>query len=227
MWDRPKDVSVLIDKLLADPRFGPRIDTTRTGVAGFSLGGYTALATVGARLSYAQWKSFCAAKPADPNCNLPPESKFKTTEAQRLVDQDERVKKAVAQSHESFRDARVTAAFAIAPVLGPALTASSLADIGAPVRIVVGSKDDQAIPDVNAKPLAAAIPRAELDVLPGVTHYTFLAPCNFVGRFVARQFCVDPGDVDRGAIHRKVSADALKFFDGALKAKVPGNAARR
>lgn len=218
-WDRPKDISILIDKLLADPRFGPRIDTTRIGVAGFSLGGYTALATVGARLSYAQWRSFCAAKPADPNCNLPPESKFKTKDAQRLVDHNERVKKAVAQSHESFRDARVKAAFAIAPVLGPVLTMSSLADIGVPVRIVVGSKDDQALPDINAKPMAAAIPRAELEVLPGVTHYTFLATCSFAGRFVARQFCVDPGDVDRGAIHRKVSAEAVTFFDGALRAK--------
>ena len=50
-WDRPRDLSVLIDKLLAGPRFGSRIDPRRIGVAGFSIGGYTALATVGARIS--------------------------------------------------------------------------------------------------------------------------------------------------------------------------------
>ena len=74
---------------------------------------------------------------------------------------------AVACGHESFRDARIRAAFAIAPVLGPVMTKTSLADIRVPVRIVVGSKDDQAAPDVNARPIAATIPNAELEVIPG------------------------------------------------------------
>ena len=59
---------MLIDKLLADPRFGPRIDATRIGAAGFSLGGYTVLALAGARLSRDQWERFCAEHPDDPNC---------------------------------------------------------------------------------------------------------------------------------------------------------------
>src|SRR5207302_7415398 len=47
LWSaRARDISVLIDKLLADPQFGAHIDPSRIGVAGFSLGGYTALATV-------------------------------------------------------------------------------------------------------------------------------------------------------------------------------------
>ena len=45
-WDRPRDLSRLIDRLLADPAWGPRIDASRIGVAGFSIGGYTALAIV-------------------------------------------------------------------------------------------------------------------------------------------------------------------------------------
>lgn len=70
-WDRARDISVLIDKLLADPQFGAHIDSSRIGVAGFSLGGYTSLATVGARLAYEQWKSFCASQPS-PLCSGPP-----------------------------------------------------------------------------------------------------------------------------------------------------------
>ena len=94
-WERARDISVLIDKVLADPQFGTHIDPSRIGVAGFSLGGYTALATVGARLAYQQWKSFCASQPLEPNCNLPPEASFSMANVQRLLDHDDRGKEAV------------------------------------------------------------------------------------------------------------------------------------
>jgi predicted dienelactone hydrolase len=50
--------------------------------------------------------------------------------------------------------------------------------IKVPVYVVVGDKDDQAIPEYNAKLIAALIPGAELQILPNVTHYTFLPICN-------------------------------------------------
>jgi predicted dienelactone hydrolase len=221
-WERARDISVLIDKLLADPRFGPHIDPSRIGAAGFSLGGYTVLATVGARLDYKQWKSFCADRPDDPNCKPPPEASFTMADVQRLLDRDDRVKESVSHSQDSFRDARIRAAFAIAPVLGPAMTKASLAEVRVPVRIVVGSKDDQAPPDVNAKFLAATIPNAELEVLPNVRHYTFLARCNLFGRMVARSLCSDPDGIDRAEVHRIVSADALQFFNRTLQGELSG-----
>jgi predicted dienelactone hydrolase len=175
------------------------LDPSRIGVAGFSLGGYTSLATVGARLAYEQWKSFCASQPKEPTCIVPPEAAFSMADVQRLLDHDERVKEAVSHSHDSFRDARIGAAFAIAPVLGPAMTKASLAEVRVPVRIIVGSKDDQALPDVN------------------VAHYTFLARCNLLGKVVARSLCTHPDDTDREDVHRRVSADALRFFDRTVQ----------
>ncbi len=50
-WERAKDLTAALDLLLADPQLGDRIDVTRIGAAGFSLGGYTALAAVGGRCS--------------------------------------------------------------------------------------------------------------------------------------------------------------------------------
>jgi len=138
-------------------------------------------------------------------------------DVQRLLDHDDRVKEAVGHSHESFRDARIRAAFAIAPVLGPAMTKASLAEVKVPVRIIVGSKDDQAFPDVNARPIASAIPSAEIEIIPNVTHYTFLARCNLWGKVVARSLCADPDEIDREEVHRRVSADALKFFNRTLQ----------
>ncbi len=167
-WERARDLSVLIDRLLDDPDFGPHIDRSRIGVAGFSLGGYTALATVGGRLDYERWKTFCAAHLGDPNCNLPPEASFTMTDVQRLLDSDPRVRAAVGHAGDSYADPRIRAAFVMAPVLGPALTPESLRAITTPVRIVVGTDDEQAIPAVNAEPITATIPGAALETIPDV-----------------------------------------------------------
>lgn len=220
-WERPRDLSVLIDRLLADPRFGPRIDTRRIGVAGFSLGGYTALASVGARLDRQQWEAFCAASPNDPSCTLPPEiaNKHGIADAKRLLDGDGPMKKVVERMGVSHRDPRIRAAFSIAPVLGPALAKASLEGIAVPVRIVVGDADDQAVPATTARPVASAIKGAELAVLPKVTHYAFLAPCTALGRTVAKPICVDPEGVDRAALHAQVGADAAAFFGRAFQHK--------
>ncbi len=217
-WDRPQDLSVLIDRLLADPKWGTRIDASRIGVAGFSIGGYTALASVGARLSCAKWQKFCTDATTAPSCKLPPgvSSQFPDGEAERLITQDSRVLKALAHMDDDYRDPRIKAAVAIAPAVGVAMRPDSLAAITAPVHIVVGSADDQAAPGTNAQPIAKAIPNAKLDMLPKVTHYSFLPSCNERGKQYVKTICTDPVGVDRDALHQQVGARALEFFTQAL-----------
>jgi len=98
------------------------------------------------------------------------------------------------------------------------MRSASLASIAVPVQIVVGSDDDQAVPRFNAEPMAKAIPNAKLDILPKITHYSFLPVCNDRGRSYVKELCTDPAGVDREIVHREVAASALQFFKQALQA---------
>ncbi|MGM9484869.1 alpha/beta hydrolase family protein [Roseateles sp. NT4] len=218
-WDRPQDLKVLIDRLLADPTWGPRIDPERIGAAGFSIGGYTTLAVVGARLSGAQWKDKCDESPEA--CRLPPEisSRFTTDDVSRLKREDVRLRSALARMDDSYADPRIKAAFSMAPVMGAAMTRESLRAIRVPVEIVVGDRDDQADPAANARPMANAILGAKLVILPGVSHYTFLPVCNSRGQREVKLLCAEPEGLDRASIHRVVSDRALGFFDKHLSGK--------
>lgn len=217
-WERARDLSVLLDKLSADPELGPRIDFSRVGVAGFSLGGYTALSVVGTRIDRARWTSFCASNRNDPSCSLPSEANFSMEEMLRVVNGDERARSSLTHSGDSYLDKRIRAAFVIAPVLASAMVPESLAKIGVPVAIVVGENDEQAPPRLNAEPIAKGIPGAKLERVPKGTHYMFLASCKPLGKIVAREICSDPNGVDRDKIQRQTADAAARFFNTALTA---------
>ncbi|MEM1263277.1 MAG: alpha/beta hydrolase [Pseudomonadota bacterium] len=218
-WERAQDVSIAIDTVLDLGQFGHRIDPTRIGVGGFSLGGFTSLLTAGALVDRPQWVAFCRQHPNDAACALPPEAPFTQQDIEQLVAADEAVIASLQTAGRSRRDTRVRAAYAIAPVLAPALTIGSLNAIDIPVRIVVGRHDNQAQPATNARPLHAAMPSSTLLELPGVGHYTFLANCTLRGRWLVADLCKDLGDVDRHEIHAQVAADALVFFRQHLRAE--------
>ncbi len=58
-WERARDMSTVLNRMLADPVFGPRIDSSRIGAAGFSLGGYTVIELAGATTNLNAFYKFC------------------------------------------------------------------------------------------------------------------------------------------------------------------------
>lgn len=210
VWERPRDMSVILDLLLQDPQFGPRIDRERIGAAGFSLGGYTALALAGARLNLASFIQSYTDAGRDMVSDLPPEF----SDAPVLAAHIEDLAANDTTHKQSFRDERLRAIFAIAPAIGQGLTPESLATITVPVRIVVGESDTSAPPDAIAQYIASYIPQANLTILPGaVAHYTFLAEATPHGKKILPDITIDAPDVDRAAIHRTVGQWAVEFFD--------------
>ena len=211
-WDRPRDISVALDKLLKDSVWSQYIDQNRIALAGFSIGGYTVLANAGARADYASWQKFCDLRSDNPNCKLPPEAKFSAAELTTAFATNPRLQQALTRIADDYRDPRVKAVVAMAPVMASAMTKASLQNVTIPVNIVVGSADDQALPSINAEVYASQIPNAQLAILAGYSHYGFLAECTTRGQMFARDFCSDKPGLSRIDLHRDTVDRADEFF---------------
>lgn len=215
-WERAKDLSVVIDAVLADSVFGSRIDPKRIGAAGFSLGGYTMIEIAGGITVPGDFTAFCKSPNADDICKSPPEFPTLVEDLQKLTQTDAEFQAALKHAGDSYRDPRVRAVFAMAPALGPAFPAAGLAKISIPVEIVTGSADTSVPIGSNAKYFEANIPGAKLVILPQVGHYAFLDSCTEQGRQARPLICTDGPGVDRDAIHDKTVALALTFFESNL-----------
>jgi len=215
-WERPRDISVTLDRLLADPLVGARIDRQRIGAGGFSLGGYTVLALAGGEFAPERFAQFCASPARDFTCR--PQLEFPEAPRlfEKLKDTDPVVQESLARAHDASADPRIRAVFAIAPVLGGGFSKRGLKAIRIPVAITVGDADPVAPAPTNANYFADNIKGAELTVVPGgIGHYTFLADCTVEGRG-GLPICRDAAGVDRAAIHKQVSELAFQFFRRTL-----------
>ena len=216
-WERAKDVSAVLDKLLNDPTFGPNIDRGRIGIAGFSLGGYTVLTVAGGRIDKTRYDRFCSSAARDFTCGPQPEFPDAPKLFAELKANDPVAQESLRHSGDSYRDPRVRAVFAIAPVFGSGFAAADLSAIKIPVEIVVGQGDKSAPPATNGQRYAALIPHAQLVLLPqSVGHYDFVPVCTDAGKKVLDRICHDEPGVDRARIQTQVSTLAADFFDRSL-----------
>src|SRR5688572_24158155 len=51
-WERPQDIRFVLDQLLGSPDISTHLDVNKIGMAGFSLGGYTAITLAGAKMDF-------------------------------------------------------------------------------------------------------------------------------------------------------------------------------
>jgi predicted dienelactone hydrolase len=215
-WERATDISRVIDSLLADPVFGPRIDPGRVGTAGFSLGGYTVIALAGGQVELARLEAFCAGSARDATCDPVPEFPEAADRLAELAASDPQTQASIARHGDSYRDPRIRAVFAMAPAVGPGFTPDSLAAITTPIEIVLAGADEVVPPASNGEAMARIIPGARVEhVAPTATHYVFLNTCTDAGR-AALPFCRDPAGVDRAAVHTATTRLALDFFGRTL-----------
>jgi predicted dienelactone hydrolase len=206
-WDRPRDCSVVLDSLAGNPmvldRSGGerRIDVTRVGVAGFSLGGYTAAALLGARVSPQRLRMAMelldtTPLPEYPNLSEELTGRYGPAAGMAL---------SLSACAVDVSDRRVRSAFLMAPVLGAVLDPVSLAGIDRPLCVVWGGADEIAPPAFGAQVL--------LDLVPGSTGRSLGAD---VGHYEFVRDPPGPGGSSEDAVKADAVGEAVAFFARTL-----------
>ena len=214
-WERAKDLSTVLDLLLADPNWGPRIDANNIGAVGFSLGGYTVTALAGGRLDFDQFERFCQSVRKDATCEEQSEFPDAGAKFEALLKTNPELAQAMSEHKSDFRDTRVKAVVALAPALSQALTEESLRDISIPYITIVGDQDQTAPAITNADRHAAYIENSRIHYLPKSNHYVFLNRCNRRGKkFVP--LCKEPEGAPKSLTHLKTIELVIGFFNESL-----------
>lgn len=221
MWERPRDLSLLLDHLAAHPDFADRLDLDRIGVGGFSAGAYTATALLGAVTLFSQFRPRNAADAAQINPGAttplpsgPREFPGLAAHLPRLLAESAVFRASWERMSADYRDPRIKAALLCAPGRPVrSFSEESLAAIDVPA-LVVAAADDTVAPAADcAIWLQQRLARSRIEMLgPGTGHYVFLPEATPIGRRTAPDICVDAPGVDRRRIHAGIIAAAAALF---------------
>jgi predicted dienelactone hydrolase len=186
---RPADMIGLIDFVLNDWKDRAAVDPARIGLFGFSKGGYTGLAVIGAAPDFARFARGCTA----------------ATKFCEQVRSETRVPPT---------DARIRAAVIAEPPSG-FFTKDNLAAIKIPVQFW---RAELATAGVDLDPAGTARVARSLPGQPDIHtvpagHFAFLAPCSPELTAAIPRICTDvPAGFDRAAFHREFHAEVIRFF---------------
>jgi predicted dienelactone hydrolase len=202
--ERPRQLAHVLDHMLARWSNRDRLDPSRVGLFGFSLGGFTVLVLSGGTPDLGRMRQLCNARPTAPECVFI---------AKRHGDQLDVTTSSASWPHDLRVKAVVAAAPAVSYLFGP----DSLQHVSAPIQLWRASEDEQVPDEWNT-----AILRAELrsppeeHVVAAAGHYAFLAPCSDSLARLAPEICSDGAGFDRAAFHRDFNADVVAFFRRTL-----------
>ncbi len=203
--ERPRQVSRVLDALLASPEWGARIPAERIGAVGHSAGGYTVLALAGAQAEPERAAQHCRSVQDDPGfCSLAkgpatgPDSKAQTpppADGQRV----------------SVPDRRIRAVVALAP-MAVVFTPESLAAITVPVRVIVAERDAVLVGKYHGGHVVANLPRAQASTAAGAGHFAFMAQPSMPLPSDAGDAAANPPGFDRVAYQPGLENQVAEFF---------------
>ena len=196
LLSRSRHVPTVIDYLLTTWPDHARIDALKIGMFGFSAGAFTALTTIWGIPDLALIAGHCAKTP-ELACQI-----WKPIGTE------------VPTAGSFAHDPRVKAAVIVAPGYGFTFAPNGLANVTVPVQIWTGTMDSNVPTASNAAPVQAALgAKADLRVVAGAAHFSFLVPCGPIGPPV---LCRDSNGFDRKLFHISFNQEVLRFFHAHL-----------
>jgi predicted dienelactone hydrolase len=212
IWNRPMDLSAVLTGVINNSDFGKHVDQRNISVVGFSLGGYAALAAVGARVNADAIAQYCD----DVNKNSISDCRWYAKGNVDLHKLD------TLHVNQSNLDNRFSTVIAIDPALAQAFVGESLSalkartliiNLGSPAKIPLG---------VDASKIVNKIPGAQYHVIADAWHPSFLGECKPNGKEILRSegdeepLCDDGGGRSRAEIHDEIFGRMLGFLKSKL-----------
>lgn len=212
VWHRPVDISFLIDSVLDDDVWGPRVDASRIAAVGHSLGGYTVLGVGGGVISIDAFQEYCKLFPLNPDCDFYSSADIDFTKLDKV------------KFEASHKDDRISAIVAIDPAYARSFVATSLAELPATLFIspVVekDSKDDLQMGYLQAQMQSISSTAShEFLKFDGAHHFSFLPRCKPFSYYLlgalergAQVLCAEENGVTREQVHKDATAAIQEFF---------------
>lgn len=209
MWDRPGDVSRVIDFALSDPGLSAMIDPEQIYIAGHSLGGFTAVALAGGRYDAPKIDAFCEAAPNELVCGI-----FNRWQVAQTPED-------VTAMQADLSDDRIKA-FAVFDLGGTQMfSLSSLGQIEIPMLVMGAPKDISGLDlDIESRALRAALPETTVRYMEpeSLSHFDFLGLCTPAAVHILAE--EEPGDEiicqgggeEREADHQMIIEAVLATF---------------
>jgi len=194
---RPRHISRTIDYLTQHWSAHRQLDPARIGMFGFSRGGYTALALLGAAPNKAaSAQRFCA-----------PWWSFVIPLCRQLGDDTPEL--------HPVADPRIKAAAVIDPL--NLFGADSFKAVQAPVLLWASELGGDAVELSHIEAIRSQLAALRgFNVAKGAGHFVFLAPCPAELQQDASEICQDPAGVDRAQLHQTLNKSVLAFFQQHL-----------
>jgi predicted dienelactone hydrolase len=200
IWNRPRQLKLLIDYMLDAWPQHDGVDAARVGAFGFSAGGFTVLAAAGGEPDLGRIPVHCQAHPSQFECMLlrraPP----------------------TATPVEWTHDPRIKAVVSAAPAVGYAFGRRGLANVRMPVQLWRAA-EDEILPNPDyAEAVRQALPRPpEFHLVENAGHFEFLPPCPDEMARKNPQICKSRPGFDRAAFHDDLNRDVVAFFRRTLE----------
>ena len=204
--ERPRQVSRVLDALLADAAWGPRIardaQGPRVGAVGHSAGGYTVIALAGGVPAPQRVEAHCGQHGAeDPVfCKLPRGMSAPARQTPRAA---------------PLVDKRVRAVAALSPV-GVVFDPDSLRRLTTPVAVWVAALDRFLVPRFHGEWLAQQLPANPLRRVPNAWHFAFMDAPTLPIPSPDGDLAADPPGFDRGRFLEQLGQDLGDYFDATL-----------